>query len=758
MDTNTIEKFYNFYKKGLSDIQSIEKKLLKCSYSFEKWSDALKSKSEMIRYIYDENNKHVRDFLSLKEEKLTPEVADMMITHVDFFISEGYRDYNVTASALNLLIGYYKNHEPLYRLFDCYYFMGMTLMEVNEYEKACEYFRRALELCPDVSVCKEDYRQFRIMASYYYRLVAAVCDKNAGARTVIEYYKTALDIWVEHPLVNFVTDKKKQGIKGMFNMLVCMYVEKYIEKGTDPEQWFKNIIEQEFCVQADRTGSFYGVDNRIFVVYYKLRHMSGAITRGEYNIQICKKYEYEKVLQQKFTYYTKNFLQLYDDEVSDEEYDVNDVSYMNRSFTYIDALIPEMINIFRKNDYIDELMTYYSEFPVLTRNYIIDYLIENNIKKIFRYTKDEETVIILLKKIFMNRQIVTLIHENMVSRLASLITGYILDEAPSMFVGTFGITSESGVNVNRDRIMHYAQNAGLIHDIGKIMCTDVVNLQFRNICDLEFDIVKKHAMRGSEMIKYIPALAEYNDVVLGHHKDYNGKGGYPQEFDNTKSEYRIFIDIIKLCDCIDAVTDGLGRNYARTKQFKDVLAEFEFDKGTKYSDRLVDFISGNEKLKKEIERLTEIERQHVYYDIYYNMVKPVIKYSKKDETFIRKYVYSDEESVAAIAGRTIEEQHKIACTCENNLYIFTNGNNEIIGSVVLREKDDTLDVVELFIKKELRRSENGSKFLDEIEKMAADEGFARITIPEGDNWHTHTFCYRRGYTKSAVQGEMEKIL
>ena len=51
MDTKTIEKFYNFYKKGLSDKQSIEKTLLKCSYSFEKWSDALKSKSEMIRDI-----------------------------------------------------------------------------------------------------------------------------------------------------------------------------------------------------------------------------------------------------------------------------------------------------------------------------------------------------------------------------------------------------------------------------------------------------------------------------------------------------------------------------------------------------------------------------------------------------------------------------------------------------------------------------------------------------------------------------------
>lgn len=38
----------------------------------------------MIRYIYDEGNKHMRDFLSLKEEKLTPDIVDMMITHVDF--------------------------------------------------------------------------------------------------------------------------------------------------------------------------------------------------------------------------------------------------------------------------------------------------------------------------------------------------------------------------------------------------------------------------------------------------------------------------------------------------------------------------------------------------------------------------------------------------------------------------------------------------------------------------------------------------
>ena len=38
-------------------------------------------------------------------------------------------------------------------------------------------------------------------------------------------------------------------------------------------------------------------------------------------------------------------------------------------------------------------------------------------------------------------------------------------------------------------------------------------------------------------------VARYVDIARGHHKFYNGKGGYPNDFDNTASPERFMIDI-----------------------------------------------------------------------------------------------------------------------------------------------------------------------------------------------------------------------
>ena len=55
-------------------------------------------------------------------------------------------------------------------------------------------------------------------------------------------------------------------------------------------------------------------------------------------------------------------------------------------------------------------------------------------------------------------------------------------------------------------------------------------------------------MHGDEVFE------PYIDVILGHHKTYDGKGGYPADFDNTASSKRILIDLITIADCTDAAT------------------------------------------------------------------------------------------------------------------------------------------------------------------------------------------------------------
>ena len=118
------------------------------------------------------------------------------------------------------------------------------------------------------------------------------------------------------------------------------------------------------------------------------------------------------------------------------------------------------------------------------------------------------------------------------------------------------------------------------------------------------------------MLQRIPELSEFTDLALGHHKSFDGISGYPSDFDNTASSKKIFIDIISLCDSLDAATDHLGRNYTSEKCFERVLTELKTGKGTRYSDVLVNLLLTDMELQENIRRLLEEGRRQVYCDVH----------------------------------------------------------------------------------------------------------------------------------------------
>ena len=114
----------------------------------------------------------------------------------------------------------------------------------------------------------------------------------------------------------------------------------------------------------------------------------------------------------------------------------------------------------------------------------------------------------------------------------------------------------------------------------------------------------------------LKAFEPYYDIMLGHHKTYDGKGGYPVQFDNTASPYRIIIDWITIADCTDAATDILGRNYARGKGFYDLLGELSEAKGTRYNPDIVELLEKSEELCEKLDYLTSDGRGKIYYSAY----------------------------------------------------------------------------------------------------------------------------------------------
>ena len=160
----------------------------------------------------------------------------------------------------------------------------------------------------------------------------------------------------------------------------------------------------------------------------------------------------------------------------------------------------------------------------------------------------------------------------------------------------------------------------MLHDIGKCLITDVINQQWRRLCGEEQDLIRLHPDKGLMLVNEDRDFAPYFDVIVGHHKFFDGKGGYPVAFDNAKSPIKIIIDIITVADSIDAGTDIYCRNYARAKSFQELLQELNAQAGSRYHPGIVKLLNSNTGIQSHLEYITGEGRIETYFAAFREIV------------------------------------------------------------------------------------------------------------------------------------------
>lgn len=233
-----------------------------------------------------------------------------------------------------------------------------------------------------------------------------------------------------------------------------------------------------------------------------------------------------------------------------------------------------------------------------------------------KYLTEKERIY-YLNELNVATQVTTYAHSLHVAMIAQKLMEGILAYQPELVKGVLGERRNGKVFWDAKKCMDFIFEAAMYHDIGKNAIISVVNNDFRPLTDEEFAIIKKHPALGAELLKIAPSLYEkFRDTTLGHHKWYNGKGGYPKDFDNTKSPKRILIDIITLSDCMQVATERIGRNYKSGKNFDRVMEEFRRDAGTRYNPDLVNFIDAHQDVARDLAALINEGWVDIYFDIY----------------------------------------------------------------------------------------------------------------------------------------------
>lgn len=233
-----------------------------------------------------------------------------------------------------------------------------------------------------------------------------------------------------------------------------------------------------------------------------------------------------------------------------------------------------------------------------------------------KYLKEEERIR-YLNELNVATQFTTYAHSVNVAMIARKLMEGILEYQPELLKGALGEIRHGTVLLDSKKCLDFIYEAAFYHDIGKNGIISTVTNDYRPLTDEEYAIIKIHPALGAELLKIAPSLYEkYHDTTLGHHKWYNGKGGYPEDFDNTKSPKRILIDIITLSDCMQAATERVGRNYKEGKTFDMVMEEFRKGAGTKYNPDLVKFIDAHDDVARDLAVLINDAWVDIYFSIY----------------------------------------------------------------------------------------------------------------------------------------------
>ena len=208
----------------------------------------------------------------------------------------------------------------------------------------------------------------------------------------------------------------------------------------------------------------------------------------------------------------------------------------------------------------------------------------------------------------------TFVHSKIIALLARRFCARMAETAPELLAGTFGIETVDNSPENLEKLLDMTYHTGLYHDLGKCMLLTYVGQYTRRLLDEEFSCIKLHTIFGCDLLVTM-GMEQMSNAAYYHHCAYDGSGGYPEVSRMCPASVRRVVDIITVVDCLDAGTDNIGRSYAASKTYEQLVEELRRGKGHRYAPEVVELLDDPD-FYRETEKFLTDSRIQVYLDAY----------------------------------------------------------------------------------------------------------------------------------------------
>lgn len=585
--------------------------------SHQEWIGMFKRRAFKYSHFYTQNNKVLDELKAYFSQDNVPDAAyDSLFFYTRNMYHRNINDIFLYEQLLNILLPHYEEQQDIDHLIFCYMCSGLynyqcARMGDKEARLRSErYYHKVLNLKDQFTHFADPLNRFYFIAAY---ANLAILHTQAGNISLTESLHLTQSV-----KKTFNTPEAQQIFRSdslltafatwSFDLFRLRGIATYISQNLNNTALRDQLYQAYKDFKDENNNDFASLKNRYYAKLpyddYLIEAYMGHISWNE----AYSKLEAELLVDPELKLQANNEPGM-------------KINYLNNLFeTTITILDRSTLTYHEKRARVTGMLTrmlrFISHYPHSRYPFEKGMILANIAQKaeLLQYLDSKERQELLFRLIVLE-QPTTYVHVMMVAALAESLTAKMIDRQPEFFLSLPNISSVKDVQQHKDSLLDFVRQAAIYHDLGKITMPTVVNNCIRKIFNHEYNVLQLHPEKSKTFFAIDPTIKPFQDIALGHHKWYNGDG-YPASFKNRESPYYPIICLITVCDCLDAATENIGRNYHIPKPFEKVLSEFIEDSGTRYHPQIIDFICKNKDVQEDLKKIVSDGRYDHYFKLY----------------------------------------------------------------------------------------------------------------------------------------------
>ena len=173
------------------------------------------------------------------------------------------------------------------------------------------------------------------------------------------------------------------------------------------------------------------------------------------------------------------------------------------------------------------------------------------------------------------------VSSRMAAEIGVMLTDLALEQEPQLLAGALGCRNGQEAAARREELRTFVYEGCMLHNVGVMSFQHFVRRIGRSWLEEEKEMYQCHVYSGEVMLSQSESTRPYRWAALGHHRFYDGSGGYPAEYCREADPNPMLTDLISAAVHLVRLLDDRMHLTSRPLSLEEALTQIRADGGTR---------------------------------------------------------------------------------------------------------------------------------------------------------------------------------